>query len=182
MRFARRAVFVSGAAPATATAADSPRARSRRRWDAHVSGYDAALLGVLVLALAFYMWTAASTFAFSFPSSSQDIYNQLTTAFLHGHTYLPIPVPAGLLHLVDPYNPAQNAPYNAAYHDLVLYHGHFYSQWGPTPVLTLFAPFRITGFAMSESFAVALYAFVGLVCSVLLLRALLTRLVPSAPP
>ena len=35
---------------------------------------------------------------------------------------------------------------------------------------------------MSESFAVALYAWVGLVCSVLLLRALLRRLVPSAPP
>ncbi len=128
------------------------------------------------------MWTAASTFPFSFPSSSQDIYNLLTTAFLHGHTFLPIPVPAGLLHLADPYNPALNAPYNGAYHDLVLYHGHFYSQWGPTPVLTLFALFRITGHVMSESFAVALYAWIGLVCSVLLLRALLRRLVPSTPP
>ena len=56
-------------------------------------------------------------------------------------------MPAGLLHLADPYNPALNAPYNAAYHDLSLYHGHFYSQWGPTPVLTLFAPFRIIGTA-----------------------------------
>ena len=139
-------------------------------------------MGVLVLALAFYMWTAASSIPFTFASVDQDVYNQLTTAFLHGHTYLPITVPPGLLHLRDPYNPAQNAPYNAPYHDLVLYHGHFYSQWGPTPVLTLFAPFRITGLRMSESFAVALYAFVGLVCSVLLLRALLRRLVPSAPP
>jgi hypothetical protein len=181
MKFARRAVFASGAAPATPTASDPVRARSRRRWDAHVSGYDVALVGVLVLVLAFYMWTAASTFAFSFPSSSQDIYNELTTAFLHGHTYLPITVPAGLLHLADPYNPALNAAYNGTYHDLVLYHGHFYSQWGPTPVLTLFAPFRITGRVMSESFAVALYAWVGLVCSVLLLRALLRHLVPSAP-
>ncbi|MBV9336571.1 MAG: hypothetical protein JO243_11835 [Solirubrobacterales bacterium] len=136
---------------------------------------------VLVLALAFYMWTATSTFPFTFASVDQDVYNQLTTAFLHGHTYLPVTVPQGLLHLPDPYDPAQNAAYNAAYHDLVLYHGHFYSQWGPTPVLTLFAPFRITGLRMSESFAVALYAFLGLVCSVLLLRALLTRLVPTAP-
>ena len=141
-------------------------------------------MGVLVLALAFYMWTAASTLMFSFPTTSPDIYNQLTTAFLHGHAYLPITVPPGLLHLADPYNPVQNAPYstNPAYHDLSLYHGHFYSQWGPTPVLTLFAPFRITGRMMSESFAVALYAWVGLVCSVLLLRALLGQLVPSAPP
>ena len=35
---------------------------------------------------------------------------------------------------------------------------------------------------MSESFAVALYAWVGLVCSVLLLRALIRHLVPSTPP
>ncbi len=174
-------MFVSGAASATATTSDPREAQSRRRWYVRVSGYDVALVGVLLLALAFYMWTAASTVPFGFPSSSTDVYNDLTTAFLHGHTYLPIPVPPGLLHLVDPYSPALNAPYAAAYHDLVLYHRHFYSQWGPTPVLTLFAPFRITGRVMSESFAVALYAWVGLVCSVLLLRALLTRLVPSAP-
>ena len=182
MRFARGAVFVSGAEPVTAAASGSPTARSRLRWDVHITGYDVALVGVLVLALAFYVWTAASTFPFVFSSTDQDVYNQLTTAFLHGHTYLPIPVPPGLLHLADPYNPAQNAPYNAAYHDLVLFHGRFYSQWGPTPVLTLFAPFRITGLRMSESFAVALYAWVGLVCSVLLLRALVTRLVPRTPP
>ena len=68
MRFARRAVFVSGAAPATTTASDPPRARSRPRWDAHISGYGVALVGVLVLALAFYMWTAASSIPFTFSS------------------------------------------------------------------------------------------------------------------
>jgi hypothetical protein len=141
-----------------------------------------AMAVVLLLVLGFYMWTAASTIPFTFPSSSQDIYNELTTAFLHGHTYLPITPPAGLLHLANPYDPAQNAPYNGIYHDLSLYHGHFYSQWGPTPVLTLFAPFRITGRTMSESFAVALYAFVGLVCAALLLRALIRHFVPSTPP
>ena len=172
---------VSGTAPSTGPVVDSPRARVERRWCGHITGYGAATVGVLVLALAFYMWTAASTIPFTFTSVDQDVYNQLTTAFLHGHTYLPITVPPGLLHLPDPYNPAQNSAYNAAFHDLSLYHGHFYSQWGPTPVLTLFAPFRITGLRMSESFAVALYAFVGLVCSVLLLRALITRLVPNAP-
>jgi hypothetical protein len=149
---------------------------------AQITGHRIALAAVLVLALAFYMWTAASTFPFTFPSTDTgDIYNDLTTAFLHGHTYLPITPPPGLLRLANPYDPAQNAPYNGSFHDLVLYHGHFYSQWGPTPVVTLFAPFRITGLRMSESFAVALYAFVGLVCSVLLLRALLTRLVPGTP-
>ena len=175
-------MFVSGAAPATATASDPPVARSRRRWHAHLTGYDLAVVGVLLLALAFYLWTAASSIPFTFRSVDADIYNWLTTAFLHGHTYLLIPVPPGLQHLADPYNPALNAPYTYAYHDLSLYHGRFYSQWGPTPVLTLFAPFRITGLRMPESLAVALYAWVGLVCSVLLLRALLRHLVPRTPP
>ena len=175
-------MVVSDAAPGAATNRDVPSTRMRRAWSQYITGPDVAMAGVLVLALAFYMWTAASTIPFSFPSVDQDVYNQLTTAFLHGHTYLPITPPAGLLHLSNPYDPAQNAPYNAAYHDLVLYHGHFYSQWGPTPVLTLFAPFRITGLRMSQGFAVALYAFIGLVCSVLLLRALVRRFVPNAPP
>ncbi len=166
---------------ATTPATAPSTATSRRRWSAHISGYGIATAGVLVLALAFYMWTAASTFPFTFSSADQDVYNQLTTSFLHGHTYLPITPPEGLLHLADPYNPVQNAPWNVTYHDLVLYHGHFYSQWGPTPVLTLFAPFRITGLRMPQGFAVALYAFVGLVCSVLLLRALISRCVPNAP-
>jgi hypothetical protein len=162
--------------------AGPPGARPLWRGRGQVTGYGVAVAAVLILATAFYMWTAASTTPFIFPSNSADVYNLLTTGFLHGHTYLPITPPSGLLRLSDPYNPVLNAPYNSAYHDLSFYHGHFYSQWGPTPVLTLFAPFRMTGLTMSESFAVALYASVGLVCSVLLLRALLRRFVPDAPP
>jgi hypothetical protein len=143
--------------------------------------YRLIMVAVLALALAFYLWTAATSLPFSFGSTGADVYNQLTTGFLHGHTYLPITPPSGLLHLADPYNPVQNAPYNAQFHDLALYGGHFYSAWGPTPVLTLFAPFRITGLALPESLAVALYAFIGLVCAVLLLEALVTRLLPRTP-
>jgi hypothetical protein len=170
------------AALSVTTAPDPPRARSRLRWRATVTPHRVAIAVVLVLAMAFYIWTAASTFGFVFPSSSPDPYNQLTTGFLHGHTYMALTPPAGLLHLAEPYNPVQSAPYQAVYHDFVFYHGHFYSQWGPTPVLTLFAPFRITGRQMSESFAVALYACLGLLFSVLFLRAVLRRFVPSAPP
>jgi hypothetical protein len=182
MRFARRAMAVAGAAASTAPVVDRPRARAERRWGGHITGYGLALGGVLVLAMAFYMWTAASTVPFTFPSTSPDAYNEHTTAFLNGHTYLPMSPPRGLLHLANPYNPVLNAPYQGAYHDLARYHGHFYSQWGPTPVLTLFAPFRISGLVISESFVVALYACIGLVCSILLLRALLRRFVPGAPP
>ena len=150
-------------------------------WRKHVTPHRVAILIVLLLALAFYMWTAASSAPFVFPSNSTDVYNELTTAFLHGHTYLPIQVPAGLLHLRDPYDPAQNGPYQLLFHDLSLYKGRFYASWGPTPALTLFLIFRITGREMSESFAVALYAFVGLVCAVALLHLLVRRFVPQTP-
>ena len=139
------------------------------------------VLLVLALALCFYVWTAASSpVKFDF-SSSTDIYNLLTTGFLHGHTYLPIRPPAGLLQLANPYDPAQNAPYNAAFHDFSLYNGRFYSSWGPTPALTLFLLFRLTTLKMSQSFAVALFSFAGLACAIALLHLLVRHLVPKTP-
>ncbi len=146
-----------------------------------VTRHRIAIFTVLLLALAFYMWTAYTAAPFTFPHQGTDVYNLLTTGFLHGHLYLPLKVPAGLLHLSDPYNPVQNAPYQAAFHDLALYHGHLYAPWGPTPALTLFLPFRITGFEMSESFAAALYSFIGLVCAVALLHVLVRRFVSGTP-
>jgi hypothetical protein len=142
-----------------------------------------AVLVLLALAFAFYAWTAATSLPFSFSPSNEDIYNQLATAFLHLHTYLPIAVPAGLRHASDPWNPAVNAPYqiaNPAIHDLALYRGRLYSPWGPTPLI-LFIPFRITGLKMSESFAVVAFAFTGLVLAVVLLHRLIRRFLPRTP-
>ena len=153
-----------------------------RALGSRVTPYRVVLGGLLVLVLAFYMWTAASTIPFTFPTHSNDVYNELTSGFLQGHVYLPITPPASLLHLRDPYDPALNAPYQAAYHDFALYGGHFYSSWGPTPVLTLFAPFRLlTGRVVPESFAVALFCFIGLACAVALLHLLVARWVPRTP-
>jgi hypothetical protein len=142
------------------------------------------MIVLLVLVFAFYLWTAASTVPFHFGAgnpANQDPYNELTTAFLHGHTYVNITPPAALVHLSDPYDPAQNAALAAPYHDLELYHGRFYVEWGPTPVIALFAPFRLTGLWMPQSLAVALFGFAGLVCAVLLLHALVRRFLPETP-
>ena len=159
--------------------------RGRRRlaipWRGQMTGHHRAILVVVALALAFYMWTAYTASPFSFSSQNSDIYNELSTAFLHGHTSLPLSAPPGLLHLKDPYDPAQNAPYQASFHDLAFKNGHFYSPWGPTPALTLFIPFRITGLSMSQSFAAALYAFIGLACAVVVLQILVSRLLPQTP-
>lgn len=172
------------------TAAVAQRTRARRFADRlrvsslrrpRLTGYRIALGVVLLLTLGFYMWTAASTVPFSFSNSNTDLYNELTTGFLQGHTYLAQAPPAGLLHLKNPYDPAANAPYQGIVNFAAFYHGHLYSAWGPTPVLTLFAPFRITGLRMSESFSVALYGFIGLLCAVGLLHVLVRRFVPGTP-
>jgi hypothetical protein len=154
-----------------------------RMWRAWATSHRVRILTILILALAFYAWTAGTSIPFSFSSQDMDVYNLLTTAFLHGHTYLPIKPPAGLLHLSHPYDPAYNAAYSnsSLYHDLSLRNGHFYSSWGPTPALTLFLGFRITGLRMSESLAVVLFGFVGLVCATVLLHQLVRRLLPDTP-
>lgn len=178
---ARRLLHASSASAQTQTTPTDPSSVPAGSVTARDRRYHVALAGLLVLVLAFYLWTAASSIPFTFTSTDTDVYNELTTGFLHGHTYLPITPPAGLLHLANPYDPVQNAPYNSAYHDLSLWKGHFYSQWGPTPVLTLFAPFRLTGERMPQSLAVALFAFAGLVGAVILLHTLVARLVPRTP-
>jgi hypothetical protein len=147
----------------------------------HFTRHRMVILVVLTLALAFYVWTAYSAAPFTFTSHEGDVYNLQTTALLHGHTYLPLTVPPGLLRLRDPYDPAQNAPYQAAFHDLALKNGHFYAPWGPTPAVTLYLAFRITGLEMPESFAVVLYAFLGLLGAVGLLHLLVRRLLPRTP-
>jgi hypothetical protein len=181
MSFVARTAHTSTATPELAVRGTSAVAAPRRLFGGRVAPYEVLLVALMLLAGGFYMWTAATSIPFSFSPSNEDVYNQMTTAFLHGHTYLPITPPAGLLRLRDPYNPVENGPWNITFHDLSLYHGRFYSDWGPTPVLTLFAPFRVTGLRMSESFAAALYGFIGLICGFLLLRVLVERLVPNTP-
>jgi hypothetical protein len=151
------------------------------RWPVRVTTHRVLIAIVLLLALAFYMWTAASSVPFQFGTHNTDLYNELLDSFLHGHTYLPGTPPAGLLHLQNPYDPAQNAPYQAKYHDLALRNGHFYAPWGPAPAVTLYLLFRITTLQISESFAAALFAFIGLVCAVALLHVLVRRLLPATP-
>ena len=143
--------------------------------------YVLVLVCLLLLGFGYYIWSGATSVPLTFNAPNGDIYNQLTTSFLHGHLYLPERPPAGLLKLKDPYDPAQNGLYASKFHDLSLYKGHFYASWGPTPVLTLFAPFRITGLVMSQTFAIALYVFVGLVCAVALMHAVVRRLLPATP-
>src|SRR6516162_4538474 len=74
-------------------------------------------------------------------------YDELADAFLVGQTsFLRLP-PAAMLALPDPYNPQDNESFRihpeipgerfTGVHDLALYNGLLYAQWGPVPALIL---------------------------------------------
>ena len=151
---------------------------------ARVRSWDAgALAAVLLVVLAFYVWTATSSGnPIRFDTNDPGYFNQLTDGFLDGQLSLPTRPPPGLLALRDPYDPDANEVYRQQVHDLSLYHGRYYLYWGPTPVLTLFLPWRILPVGeLPQNLAVVVYAFVGLIFSVLLMRFLVRRFVPDAP-
>jgi hypothetical protein len=129
---------------------------------------------ILLIGAGFYLWTAATTYPLSLASNQPDYYNQLAKALLHLHLSIGYAAP-GLVHLPDPYDPSQNAPYQAFYHDLSLYHGKLYLDWGPTPVVVLLVPLHLLGLAASTSLAVALFAIVGLAFALGSLRVLLRQ-------
>ncbi len=121
---------------------------------------------VFLISSLFYVWTTLSNGNVPNQYGGELDYNELTSGFLHGHLYLLIHPPRGLIALANPYNPALNGPFqglNGAYHDLSYYHGHFYLSWGPTPVLTLYAPWRLLDLPQLQgTLATCIYAIVGL--------------------
>lgn len=138
---------------------------------------------VVVLALAFYAWTAATS-GDVFPGDhARDPYNLLTDAFVAGHTDLPLKPDPRLLALDDPYDPAQNQPFvTREQHDLSLHDGRFYAYWGAAPAVLLFLPWRALGVGdMSTTLAVLLFSSIGLLCSIALMVLLLRRWLPATP-
>jgi hypothetical protein len=144
------------------------------RWDA----VDRTLIGVFLLAVLFYLWTAATSQPMSLHAGSSDRYNLLASAFLHFRLSVGA-APADLLHLRNPYNPAENlrlvsGPTDASsVNDDVLYNGQLYFVWGPAPALVLLVPMHLLGFEPSASVTVAIFATVGLGFALAALRVLI---------
>jgi hypothetical protein len=80
-------------------------------------------------------------------SGNVTYYDELADAFRAGQTYLLRAPPEEMLALPDPWDPAANAPFRGdsqapgerfkGVHDLTLYHGKLYVQWGALPALAL---------------------------------------------
>jgi len=164
---------------------NGPSTTETRNVDAHRSRRrDRVLVLVLLWALAssFYIWTATSSGnPIVFHTPQGDYYNQLANGFLDGELSIPTVPPLSLLELRDPYNPVANGSYGL--HDLSLYHGHLYLSWGPTPVVTLFIPWRVLGLGpLAANLAAFIYSAVGLAFALALLELLIARFLPLTRP
>lgn len=63
-------------------------------------------------------------------------YDQLANAFLHGQTWLEIPVNPLLLELSNPYDPETRGDIKFLF-DATLYQGKYYLYWGPMPAIII---------------------------------------------
>ena len=107
---------------------------------------------------------------------------ELADALRHGELALRIKPPQALLDLPNPYDPTANAQFRfAGLDDLSLRNGHLYAYWGPTAAIVLFAPLQVLGINVSQSFAVALFGFLGFVFSVAIVRFLVRKFLPDTP-
>jgi hypothetical protein len=131
----------------------------------------------------FYFWTAATTVeGMHFDKAGSRNYGLLADALRHGQLSLRVKPPQALMDLPNPYDPTANRPFrDAGLWDLSLRNGHLYAPWGPTAAIVLFAPFQLIGIEIPESFAVALFGFLGLLFSVMTLRFLVRRFLPDTP-
>jgi hypothetical protein len=136
---------------------------------------NTAVIGVFMLAAAFYLWLAADKSALSLQGASASPYNQLADAFLHGHLWV-ARAPAGLADLPEPYNPEQHFRFIAAYPDFAFYGKYLYLTWGPAPVLVLLVPLHLLGFEPSESLILVPFAIAGLGFALATLHVLLRQL------
>ncbi|HKB90999.1 MAG TPA: hypothetical protein VKC60_10830 [Opitutaceae bacterium] len=126
----------------------------------------------------FYIWTASPDSAlFQKIGNSDEYYNLQVDGFRAGKLSLNKEVPAGLLVLKDPYDPAQNSPYRR--HDASYYKGAYYIYFGVTPAVTLFWPYlALTGKYLSHNQACVIFCIVGFGCALWLLALIRWRYFP----
>ena len=133
---------------------------------------------MFLLASAFYLWTAATTFPLALNGAQTDPYNQLANAFLHFHLSVGR-APAGLVQLPEPYNPEQNTifqGFNGGIHDFALYHGSLFLTWGPTPAVAFLIPLHLLGLEPSSSVTASFFAIVGLGFALATLRVIVRQI------
>ena len=108
-------------------------------------------------------WNTWSTYSY--------YYDELANAFLHGQTWLEIPVNPLLLELPNPYDPEARGDIKFLF-DATLYQGKYYLYWGPMPAVVLMAVKLIHPVAVGDN----LIVFTGVALTTIFQTLLLTLL------
>lgn len=153
----------------------APGSKRRGRWDQ----VAVALAGAVVLW--FYGWTVWSTGErWRWGEEQRDYYNLLIDGWSAGQLHMKVEVPAAMLQLKDPYDPAQRPP-GLGLHDASFFQGRYYVYFGVAPVVTLMWPWRVvTGVDMPLVAAVLVFVSAGFLVSVGMLLELRWRFFAGA--
>lgn len=154
----------------------------RRKWGFEMSRAERILVVALcAITGVFYFWTVWSTGEdWSRDDNRRDYYNRLIDGWLDGQLHLKTEVPAELLALKNPYDPAERRP-GLGLHDASFYRGKYYLYFGVAPALTLMLPYRVaTGTDMPLQAAILVFVFGGFLASVALFCAVRRRYFPES--
>jgi hypothetical protein len=146
-----------------------------------------AALFLLLWLVILLLWSAVRPYG----DLNVTYYDELADAFLHGQLSLLRPPPPDMLALPDPYDPVANERYRMVptnpgrrfqgVHDLTLYDGKFYVQWGPLPALVLIPLRWIAGHDLPMGRVVLIVAMLAaLLYAISLVK--LARLSGLSPP
>lgn len=132
-----------------------------------------AILGVI----ASYIGSVNGAVAKWTSSSPPGYYGLLTDALLSGQLDLKVRPDPRLAQLENPYAGAQGVP---RIHDATYFNGRYYLYFGVTPVIVLFAPWKLlTGVFLTEAGGSAIFAAIGFLLSVRLWLRLKRDLLPE---
>lgn len=133
-----------------------------------------------ILVIASYLWSVNVAVIKWTSAAPPGYYGLLTDALLSGQLHLKVLPDPRLATLANPYAGAQGIP---RLHDAAYFHGRYYLYFGVTPVLLLFAPWKIlTGIYLTEVVGSAVFATIGFLLSVRLWRRLKQDLYPELAP
>ena len=133
-----------------------------------------------LLVAADYVWLAGlgSNAAFAAHTS---YYDQLASAFLHGHLYFDAKPDPALLALQDPYDPGQRSGVSFPL-DVSLYRGKYYLYFGPVPSLLLLIARPLVQGPVEDGQLVLPLSLGLFVVQALLITRLWKRFFPSISP
>lgn len=138
---------------------------------------QAICAGAVLLA---YAWLFTGGSWIHWPGTS-TYYDQLASAFQHGHLELALEPGPALLALPDPYEHSLRREMPSPWWDMSFYNGKFYLYWGPVPALMLAVIKFIVPGQVSDSYLVFAFLAGAFLFNALLLSAIWRRFFQDLP-